>query len=316
MSGGSKLGVVGAGAVGSSLAYAALLRGSAREIALYDVQAAKVEAEVLDLAHGAQHTGSATVAGGSDIGVLADSDVVVITAGARQRPGQSRLDLAAINVGLLESMMPALLSAAPDAVYVLVTNPADVLTVAAQRFSGLPASRVLSTGTVLDSSRLRWRLGIELGVATSSVHAVVLGEHGDSQFPFWSAARIGPIPLQRWLTASGRPLRAADLAALATEVRKSAARVIAGKGATNYAIGVAAARVVEAVLRDERTVLPVSSVLDGYRGLHGIALSMPSLVGAGGVSDVLPVDLDEDEVRRLTTSAEAVEATLHAVGLA
>ena len=167
----SKVTIVGAGSVGSSTAYACLIRGSARHVALYDIATERVEAEVLDLAHGAQFTGASDIIGGSDISVASGSNVVVITAGAKQKPGQTRIELAAVNARIIRDMMPQLLAVAPEAVYVIVSNPCDVLTVLAQEQSGLPVERIFASGTVLDTSRLRWKLAQRAGVSTSSVHA-------------------------------------------------------------------------------------------------------------------------------------------------
>ncbi len=310
----SRLAIVGAGAVGTSLAYAALIRGSAREVALYDVDAARAEAEVLDLAHGTLFTGASTITGGGDPDVVTGANVVVITAGAKQKPGQTRLELAGVNVRIIRDLMPVLLERAPDAVYIIVSNPCDVLAVAAQRFSGLPAARVFSSGTVLDSSRLRWVLAKRLGVAASSMHAMIIGEHGDSEFPLWSQASVGPVPLEHW-DAGGGPLDREELDAIADEVKNAAYTVIAGKGATNYAIGLSGARIVEAVLRDEGLVLPVSSVLDDYHGVSGVALSVPSVVDARGVSRVIDVPFSREEQARFVASAAAVRRALDDLGL-
>jgi L-lactate dehydrogenase len=296
------------------MAYACLTRGSARTIALYDVNEAKVAAEVLDLAHGAAFTGASEVTGGADPAVLEGAHVVVVTAGAKQEPGQTRLDLAATNVALLEKLMPVLVERAPGAVFVLVTNPCDVLTVAAREISGLPSGRVLSSGTTLDSSRLRYLLARRAGVAASSVHASIIGEHGDSEFAPWSQARIGPVPIREWRSAGGR-FTEQELSAITDDVRSAAYRVIAGKGATNYAIGLAGARLVEAILRDERLVTPVSTVHDGYRGFHGVAFSVPSVLAADGVARVLDLELEPDEERQLAASAEALLATQARLGL-
>jgi L-lactate dehydrogenase len=311
----SKLSIIGAGAVGSSLAYAALIRESAREIALYDVQTAKVDAEVLDLAHGTQFTGSSRITGGDDLDVVLGSDVVMITAGAKQHLGQSRLDLAAVNVGILEGLMPGLVQRAPNAVYVLVTNPCDVLAVAAQRFSGLPGSQIFASGTVLDSSRLRWLLAERAGVATASVHAMIVGEHGDSEFPLWSQARIGPVPILGWQPVDRPALTAAELESLAHDVKTAAYSVIAGKGATNYAIGLSGARIAEAIINDEGAILPVSSVLDDYRGVSGVALSVPSVVGSAGVTGLIDVPFSVHEAEQFQASAEAIRATLRELAL-
>jgi L-lactate dehydrogenase len=327
----SKLAIVGAGAVGTSLAYAALIRESAREVALYDINSAKVAAEVLDLAHGTQFTGASRVTGGDDLDVVSDANVVVITAGARQHPGQSRLEMAGVNVEILRDLMPKLVERAPDAIFVLVTNPVDVLAVAAQQFSGLPPARVFGSGTVLDSSRLRWMLSERVGVAISNVHALIVGEHGDSEFPLWSQARIGPISLADWMlarsgpgsTGSGRsalngsvPFSEAEFESIAEEVKNAAYKVIEGKGATNYAIGLSGARIVEAVLRDEGAILPVSSVLTDYRGVSGVALSVPSVIDASGIARVIDVPFSAKEQALFEHSAATLRASLDTLGLA
>lgn len=313
---GSKLAVIGAGSVGTSLAYAALIRGSASHVALFDVNAAKAEAEVLDLAHGTQFTAAAaTVHGGADIGVTEGADVVVITAGAKQAPGQTRLDLAGTNVRILEQLMPQLLEHAPEAVYVLVTNPCDVLTVSAQKITGLPSSRIFSSGTVLDTSRLRWLLAQRAGVSVSSVHASMVGEHGDTEFPVWSGATIGPVPIREWKVDGERIFTPGYLSETAREVTQAAYKVIAGKGATNYAIGLSGARIVEALLRSENAVLPVSTVMHGQYGIVGVALSLPSIVGNGGVHAVLETPMDEGELASLHHSAETLRQSLASLGI-
>lgn len=303
----TKLTIVGAGSVGTSLAYAALIRGSAREVVLYDIATAKAEAEVLDLAHGTPFVGSSRITGGSDINLMADSDVIVITAGAKQQPGQTRLELAGVNAGILEKMLPPMVALAPNAVFILVTNPCDVLTALAQRITKLPSGRIFSSGTVLDSSRLRWLVAEDAGVAPQSVHALIIGEHGDTEFPLWSSATIGQTPLSAWTDSSGSLLFPRErLESITHNVVNAAYKVIAGKGATNYAIGLSGARIVEAVLQDERSILPVSSVLHGYRGIDGVALSVPSIVGAGGVQRVLDTHLDDREAELLQHSAQTL----------
>jgi len=302
----SKLTVVGAGSVGSSTAYAALIRGSARHVALYDIAAEKVEAEVLDLAHGTQFTGSSDIVGGSDISVAADSHVVVITAGAKQKPGQTRIELAATNARILQTMLPQLLEVAPDAVYVIVTNPCDVLTVLAQEATGLPPERIFASGTVLDTSRLRWRLAQRAGVSPSSVHASIVGEHGDTEFPLWSKATVGTVPILDWRSAGHPPMTPGELEEIADEVRNAAYKVIRGKGATNYAIGLSSARIVEAILRDEHAVMPVSTVLRDFHGIDGVALSVPSIVSARGAVPIPETDFSDGELALLRRSADAL----------
>ena len=302
----SKVTVVGAGSVGSSVAYAALIRGSARHVALYDINTAKVDAEVLDLAHGTLFTGTSDITGGSDISVAAGSHVVVITAGAKQNPGQSRIELAGVNAGILRKMLPQLLEVAPDAVYVIVTNPCDVLTVLAQEETGLPPERLFASGTVLDTSRLRWKLAQRAGVATSSVHAHIIGEHGDTEFALWSHAMIGTVPILDW-ESEGHPRMTVDeLDAITVDVRDAAYKVIQGKGATNYAIGLSSARIIEAILSDEHAGLPVSTVLKDFHGIDGVALSVPSIVNSRGAFPIRETPFSLNELALLRRSADAL----------
>ncbi|NYF28438.1 MULTISPECIES: L-lactate dehydrogenase [unclassified Microbacterium] len=302
----SKLTVVGAGSVGSSVAYAALIRGSARHVALYDIATEKVEAEVLDLAHGTQFTGSSDIIGGSDISVAAGSHVVVITAGAKQKPGQTRIELAEVNAGIIRGMMPDLLEVAPNAIYVIVTNPCDVLTVIAQEETGLPPERIFASGTVLDTSRLRWKLGQRAGVSTASVHAHIIGEHGDTEFPLWSRATIGTVPILEWETPGHSRFTLDELQEIAVDVRDAAYKVILGKGATNYAIGLSSARIVEAILSDEHAVMPVSTVLRDFHGIDGVALSVPSIVSATGAVPIRNTSFSDGELALLRQSADAL----------
>lgn len=302
----SKVTVVGAGSVGSSTAYAALIRGSARHVALYDIATAKVEAEVLDLAHGTQFTGSSDITGGSDISVVEGSHVVVITAGAKQNPGQTRIELAGVNARILKTMMPQLLEVAPNAIYVIVTNPCDVLTVLAQEDTGVPPERLFASGTVLDTSRLRWKLGQRAGVSTSSVHAYIVGEHGDTEFPLWSKATIGTVPILEWETADSPRMTQDELDQIAIDVRDAAYKVILGKGATNYAIGLSSARIVEAILNDEHAVMPVSPVLRDFHGVDGVALSVPSIVSAAGAVPIRETQFAPAEQELFLRSADAL----------
>lgn len=315
MAGRSKVSIVGAGRVGTTIAYASLIRGIGKTIALYDVNAARTRAEVLDLVHGIQFVPMATVIGSDDMAVTAGSDVVVITAGAKQKPGQTRLELAEANVAMCRSIMAPLVALSPDAIFLVVTNPVDVVTYAALRSSGLPSHRVFGSGTVLDSSRLRTLLAEHCGVAAQSVHAFIVGEHGDSEVPAWSQASIGGVPLSRWSVA-GRPRLDDDaLADIARQVVTAAEEIIRGKGATHYAIGLAAARIVEAVLGDESSVLAVSSLLDGQYGIGDVCLSLPTIVDARGVEAVLTPPLSGAEEAALRRSADTVRDVARSLGL-
>ena len=210
--------------------------------------------------------------------------------------------------------MPKLVNLAPDAVFLLVTNPCDVLAYAAVQISGLPANKVFSSGTVLDSSRLRWQLAERAGVSTESVHAMIVGEHGDSEFPLWSEAKIGPIKLSEWKVGN-RSLHPEELDEIADQVKNAAYKVIEGKGATNYAIGLSAARIVEAVLRDESVILPVSSVLTDYLGISDVALSVPTVVNRQGASKTIPMEMSATELTKLQASANALKASIASLGI-
>jgi L-lactate dehydrogenase len=313
----TKVAIVGAGSVGATVAYAALMRGVARTVALYDINAAKVEAEVLDLGHGIQFMPMAQVIGSDDLAVCADADVVVVTAGAKQKPGQSRLDLAEATIALVTGLMPRLVEVAPDAIFMMVTNPVDIVTYAAMRASGLDGGRLFGSGTVLDSSRLRWLIAQHCNVAVQNVHAYMAGEHGDSEIPLWSSASVGSVPLLEWRgskTGHG-PLDEAARARIAGEVIGSAYRIIEGKGATNYAVAQATTRIIEAVLKDEKRVLPVSSMLRDYHGISEVCLSVPSVVGRRGVEAQIEVPMSRGELAGLRSSAEALRDVARRFGL-
>ncbi|MBK7820048.1 MAG: L-lactate dehydrogenase [Tessaracoccus sp.] len=310
---GTKLSIVGAGAVGTSLAYAALINGLASEVALQDINEKKVRAEALDLAHGAAFMPPARISGSSDVAVTQGSDIVVITAGAKQQPGETRMDLAGKTVDLMKKIVPGIVEQSPDAVLLLVTNPVDVITQAALKISGLPSGRVIGSGTVLDSSRLRWLIASECEVAISSVHAVICGEHGDSEVPMWSTASIGGVPLLEWEEQTGK-LGRGRRDVITRQTIDAAYEVIEGKGATNYAIGVAGSRILEAILRDEHAVLPVASRLDGWHGISDVCMSVPSVVGRHGVLRTLEPSVNAMELRGLQASAAHIREVAAGLG--
>src|SRR5688500_582241 len=290
-----KIAVVGAGSVGATIDYACMIRGVAKQIALYDLDKKKVEAEALDLNHGLLFVPMATLEGSDDVNVCKDADVVVITAGAKQKPGMTRMDLAGQNAAMLKTLVPQLLKVAPDAVYLLVTNPVDVLTYVTLKLCSLPTHRVFGSGTVLDSSRFRFLIAQRLKVAVQNVHAYIAGEHGDSEVPLWSSATVANIPLHEWAVRGHGKLTVRDRAEIFDNVKTAAYQIVAGKGATNYAIGLATARILEAILHDENRILSVSSLLSDYRGISDVCLSVPSIVNAQGVETPLPVPMNANE---------------------
>lgn len=311
----SKIAIIGAGAVGATLAYACVIAGHASEVVLYDINKQKVEAEALDIAHGIQFTPMGSVSGSDDIEICRDADVVVITAGAKQKPGQTRLDLAGATVSLMRKIVPAVQEVAPNAVYILVTNPVDVVTYASLKISGLAPAQMFGSGTVLDTARLRYLVSRETGVAVQNIHAYVAGEHGDSEVPLWSSAEIGNVPLRHWgPTLSGELFDAPLRERIRKDVVDSAYRIIEGKGATNYAIGLAVTQIIGAVLRDEQRVLTISTLLDDWEGISDVCMAAPTIVGNKGAGRVLTPPLTLNERDGLTESARRLRQVARDLG--
>ncbi|MGO3795737.1 MAG: L-lactate dehydrogenase [Pauljensenia sp.] len=311
----SKIAIIGAGAVGTAVAYACAMRGDARSIVLQDINKPKVEAEALDIAHGIQFTPCGSVEGSDDVEIVAGADLVIITAGAKQKPGQSRLELAGSTVSLMKKIVPNLQKVAPNAVFMFITNPVDVVTYVALKLMDLPRNQVFGSGTVLDTSRLRYLVSLETGVATQNIHAYVAGEHGDSEVAMWSSAEIGNVPLAQWgPTLTGRTFDSELRKELATEVVQSAYKIIEGKGATNYAIGLSASNIASAVLRDENRVLTVSSLLEDWEGISDVCMAAPTLVGRNGAGRVLNPPLTLAERDGLTASAQRLRQVARDLG--
>ena len=308
--------LIGAGDVGVAYAYALVNQGLVHELSIIDINELKVFGEVMDLNHGVVWAPTPTRVTVGEYADCADADVVVFTAGAKQKPGQSRLELAEATIGLTQKIMPGALKVAPNAIYVMVTNPVDIVTYAALKYSGLPSNQLFGSGTVLDSSRLRWLIAQYTGVAVQNVHAYIAGEHGDTEIPLWSTASIGGIPLLEWQPLPGLPaLDEPARDSIHHEVVHAAYKIIEGKGATNYAIGLAATRIVEAILNDEHRVLPVSTVAEGFAGLDDVCLSLPSLVDRNGCGRRLEIPLSADERTGLMKSAETLRGMQAKFGL-
>jgi L-lactate dehydrogenase len=308
-----RIAVVGAGAVGSTIAYAVMLRGLVHEIVLVDAVPNKAEAEAKDLTHGSMFVPSVEVTAGT-LEDCRGSTVVVVTAGAKQKPGQTRLQLVETNAALFRELVPRILAAAPEALLLVVSNPVDVLTHLSIRIAGGATERVFGSGTVLDTSRFRALLARRLRVSVSNVHAYIVGEHGDSEVPIWSSAQIAGVPLDAVAAAVGVPLDDDARREVVRGVRDAAAEVIAAKGATNWAIGLAVARILEAVLRDENSVLTVSGLLQGHHDINDVCLSVPRFVTRRGVGEPLPVRYDEGETAALHRSAEILRETARGLG--
>lgn len=300
-----KVGVIGSGMVGGASANALVLAGVASEIVLVDHDPKRAVAEAEDILHATPFAFSTRVVAG-DYADLEGAAVVIIAAGVSQRPGETRLELLARNTDVFAAIIPPVLAAAPDAVLLIATNPVDVMTMVAARLSGLPAARVIGSGTILDTSRFRALLGQHLGVAPQSVHAHVLGEHGDSEVLCWSSADVGSIAVSEYGRQVGRPLDDAVRARIDDAVRRAAYRIIEGKGATWFGIAGGIARICRAIRSDERAVLTVSMVGDEVEGVGPVALSLPRVVGGQGILGTLWPTLTPGETAELRRSAEVI----------
>lgn len=310
----SKVAIVGAGRVGSTFAYALASSGLVREIVLIDADAARAEGEAMDIAHAIPFHRPVEVRSGLAADA-AGAVVTVITAGAAQRPGESRPALLQRNFEILHGLVGAVVRANPQGLLLVATNPVDALTYAALKLSGLPPAQVLGSGTVLDSARLRAELSHHYGVDGRNVHAYVIGEHGDSEVVAWSTATLGNMRLADYCALAGMSCDP-EMDEIGERVRRAAYEIIRRKGATNFAIAAALTRIVEAIVRDEASVLTVSTLLRGEYGIQDVCLSLPSVVGRSGVMRVLPVPLNAGEVEALRASAAAIRAAVDTMPLA
>lgn len=304
-----KVGLVGTGMVGASFAYALMQRGVANELVLVDLDAARAEGEAMDLNHGLSFVRPMKIRQGS-YDDLVGCAVVVLTAGANQRPGETRLDLLHKNAAVFRDIVPQIVRVCPDAIIVIATNPVDILTYISADLAQLAPGRVFGSGTILDTARLRAMLGAHYDVDPRSVHAYIIGEHGDSELPLWSSANIGGVPLEHFSGPSGRGYDQAALDGIFQQTRTAAYEIIKRKKATYYAIGLGLLTIVEAVLRDQHTVLTVSTPLTGQYGITEMAISLPSIVGANGVEQVIALPISAAEEVLLLKSAQTLKDNL------
>jgi L-lactate dehydrogenase len=305
----AKVGLVGTGMVGTSFAYALMQRSIANELVLVDVDHARAEGEAMDLNHGMPFVRPIRIRAGS----YADLDgaaAVVIAAGVNQQPGESRLNLLARNAAIFREIVPLILAAAPQAILIVATNPVDILTNITAEIVGVHSGRVIGSGTILDTARFRYLLGAHYGVDPRSVHAYIVGEHGDSELALWSLANIAGVRLPDFIGADGQRYDRAALDGILEQTRHAAYEIIKRKRATYYAIGLGLLTILEAVLRDQHTVLTVSSPLHGIYGVQDIAISLPTIVGRRGIEQVLELPLDADELQRFRHSADLLKGTL------
>lgn len=308
-----KAAVVGTGMVGSSAAYAMTLQGTCSELVLVDLDVKLAVAQARDIMHSVPFAHPVRVSAGSYADITG-ADLVIIAAGVSQRPGETRLSLLDRNARVFQNVIPAIQKHAPDAILLIATNPVDVMTHIATRIAGLPPGRVIGSGTILDTARFRSLLGEHLGVSPASIHAYVLGEHGDSEVLVWSDARVGGLPLEAFASQLGRPVSPEDRARIDEGVRRAAYAIIEGKGATYYGIGAGLARLSRAILRDERAMYTVSGLCDEAAGVRDVTLSLPRILGRAGVIGTLAPTLDPDERAALGRSAEILAQAASELG--
>ncbi len=304
-----KIGIIGCGMVGATVAFALMESGMFTDMILVDVNRDRAVGEAMDLSHCQPYIKPVEIrAGGySD---LSDCGIVIITAGVNQKPGETRLDIIKKNVAVFNSIVPEIVKYNNGAFLLVVSNPVDVLTYVAYKLSGYPSNRVFGSGTVLDTARLRYLVGRRLNVDPRSVHAFVVGEHGDSEVAVWSSANVSGIELGDYCTHKGFTRPEENRKALADSVKNSAYEIIEKKGATYYGIAAAVRRICECIVRDEHSIMPVSTLVRGHYGLDDVCISVPSLIGSQGVEDILDIKLDDCEQAALRESAHTLKDAL------
>jgi L-lactate dehydrogenase len=311
-----KTGIVGSGFVGATAAYALVMRGVGRRLVLVDQNRARAESEADDILHAVPFAHPLEVTAG-DYADLAGCKVVVVSAGVGQKPGETRLQLLGRNSEVFKQVIPSVLRHAPDAVLLVATNPVDVMTHVAARYAGefgVPSTRVIGSGTTLDTARLRSLIGRHLSVDSQHIHAYVLGEHGDSEVIPWSLVTVGGIPLEEFCSEGDISICPDDYSAIDEQVRRAAYHIIEGKGATYYGIGSALARIVEVILQDERSILTVCTPTDSVAGVRDVTVSLPNLLGGEGIRKTFFPNLNEAETAALRASAQVVRSVTDELG--
>ncbi len=305
-----KVVMIGCGFVGAACSFSIMQSGLFSEMVLIDADNSKAEGEALDISHGVPFAKPIKIYAG-DYDDIKDASLIIVTAGANQKPGETRLDLVKKNISIFKSIIPEIKKRDFKGVLLIVANPVDILTTVAVKLSGLPENRVLGSGTVLDSARLKYELGNHLNVDSRSVHAFIIGEHGDSEIPAWSSVNISGVPLHKFCEMRGYCDHEGNMKRIGEDVKNSAYEIIEKKKATYYGVAMAVKRICEAIVRDEKSILPVSSMMHGAYGIDGISLSMPAIVGKDGVETHVPIQLNEEEISNLQKSAKTLKEILN-----
>lgn len=309
-----KVAVIGCGFVGSATAFTLMQSRLFSEMVLLDANEEKADGEAKDIAHGVPFAGQMKIYAGNYDDV-ADAAIIIVTAGANQKPDETRLDLVHKNVAIYKSIIPEIANRDYQGILLIVSNPVDILTYTALKLSGLPENRVIGSGTVLDTARLKYALGEHLSVDSRSVHSFIIGEHGDSEIAAWSSTNVSGIPLNDFCEMRGHFDHEASMEEIANRVKNSAYEIIAKKHATYYGIAMSVKRICECIMRDEKSILPISTIMHGEYGIENIALSMPAIVGANGVETHVPISLNEEEAQKLKESADALKAVIDGLEL-
>ncbi len=304
--------LVGTGFVGSSYAFALLNQGVTEELVLIDLNKEKSEGDAMDLNHGLPFAPSRTRIWFGDYSECKDADIVVLTAGANQKPGETRLDLVEKNTRIFKGIVDQVMASGFDGIFLIATNPVDILTYATWKFSGLPKERVIGSGTILDTARLRYELGEYFNVDTRNVHAYIIGEHGDTELPVWSHANIGAKPLAEALEQK-EDCKQEDLEEIFVNVRDAAYHIIQRKGATFYGIAMGLVRITKAILQDENCILTVSALLEGQYGHEDIYIGVPCIVNRQGIREIVELNLNEEEKQKFSHSVEVLKKTMKPV---
>jgi L-lactate dehydrogenase len=308
-----KAAIVGAGQVGMACAYSMLIQNTVDELVITDINQEKLVGEVMDLVHGLSFVEPSMIRAGS-IEDCMDVDIVIITAGAKQRPGESRLDLVQRNVEIFKSIVPEIVKRSPNAILLIVSNPVDIMTYVSLKLSGLPASRVIGSGTVLDTARFRYLLAQQLKLDPRNVHAYILGEHGDSEVAVWSELHIGGSSINNLIPNWRDPEVYEQLNQIYLRVKNAAYEIIQRKGATCYAIGLGVNQIVKAILHDQNHILTVSSLIKDFHGIDDVCFSIPAVVNRQGVERQISVFPDPDELEKLQNSARMLKKIVEGVG--
>ena len=298
--------IIGCGLVGSATAFSLMESGLFEELALIDSDYKKAEGEALDISHGVPFSRPIKIYAGN-YDEIKDSDIVIITAGANQKDGETRIDLVKKNIQIFKSIIPEIKKRRYQGILLIVANPVDILTYVAAKLSGVSKNKVIGSGTVLDTARLKYEIGRHLDVDSRSVHAFIIGEHGDSEIAVWSSANVSGIPLNKFCEIRGHFNHEAAADKIANDVKNSAYEIISMKKATNYGIAMSVKRICEAIVRNEKSIMPVSTLLNGEYNLKNVSLSIPSIVGKNGVETIIPICLNEKETEQLKLSYEKLK---------